>query len=174
MNLPQFTNKELLLTALRCYLNSRHKRFEHDQELMDSASKCAMFLEVNNKLHLLEISSYVTASQLCSLVDRYGRLLYDYRARRNAAWIREDLEHIKYIYQLYDEIGHKHGVHMEMFGSIAELNRAYNIMLSLNIDVVMRPMLQRLDGVDCDWCLHLLREDYDKYSHHLKITGHGY
>jgi hypothetical protein len=159
---------------MRAYMDGRRKRFEADTELMDSAAKCSMYFEINDKLTLLERTSTYAGVQVCKLVDMYGRLLYDYRARRNEAWAREDQRTITFIYELYDAIKKTDGRYMQLCGSLPELNRIYNIMLSLGIDVQTRPMQYRLDPEHCDWCLHLLQEDYHRYSYHLTVTGNGF
>lgn len=174
MSFPKFSKSQVLLAALRAYLDSRSKRFMADKELMDSAGKCAMFFEVNDKLTILERTNTYSKLQVCKLVDMYGRLLYDYRARSNPRWMQEDVEMIRYIYELYDAIGDRTGAYIDMFGTLCELNRAYNVMLSIGIDVQMRPILSRVEEQHCDWVLHLLQEDYQRYSYHLTITGNGF
>jgi hypothetical protein len=176
MKLPQkFNDRELLLLALRTYLNSREKRYLADQELMDSGAKCAMHFEINSRLLLLEERpTTVTGLQLCQLVERYGRFLYDNRARRPERWASEDLEHIRFIYDLYDRLSGRDGQYLELHGTSHELTRMYNVMSSLGIFFSIRPALCRIEPENCDWVISLSQEDYQRYRYHQTITGHGF
>lgn len=169
---------QLLLVALRAYLDSRHQRFAVDQELMDSAGKCAMFLEINDRLVKLEQAinqnRWALKKPILAVVDDYGRLLFEYRARRNARHAAEDLEHIRYIYELYDRCNGYAGSYMEMHGCLGELNRAFNIMSSLGIHFHIRPVIDRIDPNDCDWMICCQPHDYQRYTYHLTITGNGF
>jgi hypothetical protein len=175
MNQMKFSSAQLLLAALRAYLDSRHKRFAVDQELMDSAGKCAMFLEINNRLCLLERSSFLTASVVCKVVDDYGRLMYDYRARRNAAHQREDVRHLAYIYELYDALKDHHGGMLWLAGSAQELTYMYNQLCALGLEFTIRPLLdgEALAG-QSDWCIVTTPEAYQMYKHHVNVSGYGH
>ncbi len=169
---------QLLLVALRAYLDSRHQRFAVDRELMDSAGKCAQFLEINDRLVKIEQqinqNRWVLKKPIMALVDDYGRMLFEYRARRNARHAREDIEHIRYIYELYDECEDYRGTWCDVCGSLAELNLAFNIMTSLGILFHIRPMLHPVKGNQCDWMISLRQEDHQRYLYHLTVTGNGF
>ena len=169
---------QLLLVALRAYLDGRHQRFAVDHELMDSAGKCAMFLEINDRLVKLEQAAnqnrWAQKKPILAVVDDYGRLLFEYRARRNARHAAEDLEHIRYIYELYDRCNGYAGQYMEMHGCLGELNRAFNIMSSLGIQFHIRPVIDQLDPDHCDWMICCQPHDYQRYTYHLTVTGNGF